>query len=217
MLCSNRGLAFILFGLIYFSFIDSFSASMNETFKLSENEIVLLKERVKDDDIEAAKRLANHYNYIENNYDEAILYLECAARLGDAISQNNLAVLLMASPEKEKQRKSIVWLERAASGGNANAQQSLAFLYEKGEIIARDYCKALELYEQIAQDGDLAAMVKVATFYQEGKCGNVDLIQACKWWDKASTLAQPGSISAQLIESKKNNICKSITHPPLAR
>ena len=51
----------------------------------------------------------------------------------------------------------IAQLQREAQQGSADAQYELAYLYENGIGVAKDETKALELYQQAADQGHPAA------------------------------------------------------------
>ena len=49
--------------------------------------------------------------------------------------------------------KAAEWLQKAADLGDASAQFNLALLYSKGDLIARDFDKALPLARAAAEQG----------------------------------------------------------------
>jgi TPR repeat protein len=51
----------------------------------------------------------------------------------------------------------IAKLQKAAQAGDSDAQYHLAYLYENGLGVAKDEAKALELYEQAANQGHPSA------------------------------------------------------------
>ena len=67
-----------------------------------------------------------------------------------------------ASPQAESNTSSetedkIARLQREAQQGSPDAQYELAYLYENGIGVAKDEAKALELYQQAADQGHPAA------------------------------------------------------------
>ena len=59
-------------------------------------------------------------------------------------------------------------ITEAANRGDPEAQYQLALFYYKGNILAKDLSKAVELYEKAAQQGSAKAQYNLAVCYEQG-------------------------------------------------
>jgi hypothetical protein len=82
--------------------------------------------------------------------------LDCyliAAKNGDAVAQNTVAILLYEggkSPIKQDYSQSFYWVSRSAAQGNYFAEQALANMYKEGKGTGIDPVKAQYWFEQAA-------------------------------------------------------------------
>ena len=82
----------------------------------------------------------------------------------------------------------------AANGGNADAQLSLAYMYETGEQVATDKRQAVRWYEMAADRGKVQAMLSLGILFEDGDGIGRDLKTAAGWYEKA---ALQGNADAQ--------------------
>ena len=85
---------------------------------------------------------------------QAIFWYEKAAKQGLAEAQYNLG-LLYADGDKDitvDKRQAFYWYQKAVESGELRANYQLAKLYEKGEGVAKDKAKAMQMFEQLAYD-----------------------------------------------------------------
>lgn len=59
-------------------------------------------------------------------------------------------------------REAVFWFEKAAGGGNLDAQISLGYAFFSGQGVARDLSKALKWYRSAAWDGHERGMFNLA-------------------------------------------------------
>src|SRR5262245_29645723 len=72
-------------------------------------------------------------------------YRETLARAekGDRVAQFNLAMMLVAGKEVERNlTNAVTWLKKSAEGGNAAAQFNLAVFYSQGAAVPQDFTEA---------------------------------------------------------------------------
>jgi TPR repeat protein len=81
-----------------------------------------------------------------------LLLVACTEKAADN-NQAKTVVPPVATMTEEKLAK----LQKEAQAGDPDAQYSLAYLYENGIGVAKDEAKALELYQQAADQGHSAA------------------------------------------------------------
>jgi hypothetical protein len=177
--------------------------SPNDTYYLSPNEIAILNEKVKHGDMEAAEKLSNYYSFSEVNYTKANKFLRIIAKSGDARGQHNLASVLIQSSSSEERKEAVYWYEMSAKKGFVLSQSQLARLYECGEIVKQDYCKAKYWYEKAARSGEANSMVKMSKYLEEGKCNNRDYMQAYAWLLVVKKQVNPQKISPNSLMGKE--------------
>lgn len=72
-----------------------------------------------------------------------------------------------------------------AKQGDATAQNELGNLYIQGELVSRDYAKALEWYKKSAYQGDAEAQYNLGYMYEIGIGVKADEDKAIEWYQKA--------------------------------
>ena len=65
--------------------------------------------------------------------------------------------------------KAFEWYLKSASQGNAEAQNNLGELYDKGKGVEQDSAKAFEWYLKAAEQGDAKGQFNVGAFYHKGE------------------------------------------------
>lgn len=92
--------------------------------------------------------------------------LDCyliAAKNGDAVAQNTVAILLYEggkSPIKQDYPQSFYWVSRSAAQGNYFAEQALANMYKEGKGTGIDPVKAQYWFEQAAATPEARAIAQ---------------------------------------------------------
>ena len=87
----------------------------------------------------------------------AIACFRLLAEKGNVVCQYNLGVLYGQAAAWKDEAESVVWYEKAAMQGYADAQANLALLYIKGEGVLQDYNLATEYLLQAAAQGHAGA------------------------------------------------------------
>jgi hypothetical protein len=86
------------------------------------------------------------------------------------------------------------WVRKAAEQGDADAQSTLGFLYDKGGGVPQDYAQAAFWYRKAAEQGDAEAQDALGDLYRDGHGVPQDYTQAAAWYRKA---AEQGNADAQ--------------------
>jgi TPR repeat protein len=107
--------------------------------------------------------------------------LEPLAEQGNQIAQAQLGVSLLSSADQDDWPKGIVWLERAARGGNLLAMYNLGSHYQMGDRVPRDFAKALHYLSLAAELGEMRAMNRLAGMHFQGEGTPKDRVIALKW------------------------------------
>ena len=85
-------------------------------------------------------------------------------------------------------------VRKAAEQGDAKAQSSLGFMYDKGEGIPEDDQEAVRWYRKAAEQGDAKGQFGLGGMYDKGEGVPQDYREALKWYRKA---ADQGHADAQ--------------------
>lgn len=123
--------------------------------------------------------------------EEALLAAQ--ADEGDTRALMGMAYMRL-NPEEESYDplRAIILLERAANGGDAEAQYELGKLYEKGIGIAQDTKKALALYRQAADANYADAINDLGFLHYQGGLGIIqDQKLAINYFGQAADLRHP--------------------------
>ncbi len=104
---------------------------------------------------------------------------ECAIRGGEYVAYDRADFATAKS----------LWEEKA-EGGDAEAQNYLGEIYEKGLGTDVDYAQAKLWYERAAAQGYAAAQFNLGKLYETGLLGQPDPDQALAWYRKASGLPE---------------------------
>lgn len=86
----------------------------------------------------------------------AALLVACAEKAADGNETKTVAL-----PATTVSEDKIAQLQREAQKGDPDAQYSLAYLYETGLGVPKNEAKALELYQQAADQGHSAAQTNL--------------------------------------------------------
>jgi len=85
--------------------------------------------------------------------------------------------------------------QKAADQGSAYGQYNLAWRYENGEGVPKNFGKAAELYQKAADQGAADALFNLALLYENGKGVPKELGKAAQLYQKA---ADQGDADAQI-------------------
>ena len=76
--------------------------------------------------------------------------------------------------------------KKKALSGNAKAQYNLAYMYLKGQGVAKDYKDALKWFKKSALQGHTQAQYNLAVMYDNGEGVAKNYKGALKWYKKAA-------------------------------
>jgi TPR repeat protein len=135
--------------------------------------------------------------YKNGSFIEALNGFYILAKNGDVNAQYNVGLMYaQGQGAKQDTQKAMVWYEKAAKQGYAQAQYNLAEIYHNlGSVEPHAYEKARYWYEKAAQQGIMQAYNNLAALYMEGKGVTKSTEKAFKYLQKA---AQMGDANAQL-------------------
>ncbi len=74
-----------------------------------------------------------------------------------------------------------------AERGDAKAQDSLGFMYEKGQGVPQDHAEAAKWYRKAAEQGFASAQNSLGVMYEKGRGVLQDYVQAHKWFNLAAS------------------------------
>lgn len=84
--------------------------------------------------------------------------------------------------EKKDYANALTFFQRAANGGNADAQNNLGVMYHYGEGVAKDFTKAAEWYRKATEKNHPKALYNLGILYQDKE----DFASAVYWFGKAA-------------------------------
>ena len=150
-------------------------------------------------DTEAMRDIANYYYFgeggQEQNYAQAMQWLDSAATQNDPVAQNDLAAMYRDGIGTEKNAdKAIELYQKAADQGYAFAQYNLATMYIDGSDIAQDLTKAATLLQSAAEQNLIPAQNRLGLLYFEDPMVEKDYKKAAEWFARA---ASAGNVYAE--------------------
>lgn len=121
---------------------------------------------------------------------DAVNWYRKAAEMGHAPAQVRLAELLDYSEQNEAAAS---WFRQAAEQGEPEGMFGLARMYAAGEGVSKDLARAVELYQQAADNGHTRSLIVLATAYEEGGLGlDADPATALALWQQGADRGDPG-------------------------
>jgi tetratricopeptide (TPR) repeat protein len=87
---------------------------------------------------------------------------------------------------KKRYAEAMKWYLKAANQGDAEAENSIGFIYDNGLGVKQDYTAALSWYRKAADHGLAKAQYNVGTDYDSGLGVPRDSKQARSWMEKAA-------------------------------
>ncbi|WP_375560446.1 alpha/beta fold hydrolase [Bernardetia sp. OM2101] len=125
-----------------------------------------------------------HSFYDDENYKEAIPYLEKAAQKGHEGAQFDLAYLYQEGKGIEKNNeKATYWFEKAAKQGSEGAQMALIGIY----LEAKNYKELFKVAQVVAQKDNTDVQYLVGMLSAEGKGTPQSYAEAKKWLTLAAS------------------------------
>ena len=125
---------------------------------------------------------------VEQNYEEALRWYKELALEGDPEISNRLGnYYYHGKITQQDYAEALKWYLLAAEGGDDKAMHSAADIlaYSMGGV-PRDDARAIELYRQAAELGNIHSMNNLGVMYLNGRGVNKDAQQAVYWITKAA-------------------------------
>ena len=153
------------------------------------NELVMcaLFSKAYDGDAESQFAISGMYydgkNGLTQNDNEGLKWLLKSANSGYPEAQSVLGAMTVLGRGgiKKNIAEGVKWLEKAANQGNAKAQYSLGLYY----FSDGQYKKAIPLFRDAAENGNVDAMEKLYDIYNEGDVVKRNWSEAVKWLKEA--------------------------------
>ncbi len=86
-----------------------------------------------------------------------------------------------------------IW-NRLANAGDADSQNALGFIYQKGLGVLRDYSRAFKLYTAAAEQGHANAANNLGVMYTQGQGVPRDYVRAYSWYSLAAIQGEDAAI-----------------------
>ncbi len=126
------------------------------------------------------------------------------AKQSDPIAEHELAKMYAAGrgvPPSEKER--LVWLERAADHGNADAQYEMGLALRYGRGVIQDYGRAASWLQRAAQSGNGPAQFELGLMYRGDAGIAADNVKAYTWLNLAAAQGVIGADVARDMMLRK--------------
>jgi TPR repeat protein len=117
------------------------------------------------------------------NIDEARQWYEKAVQHGIVTAYAAIGGLYETDPPNFAEARQ--WYEKGVAAGDIGSMYSLAYMYDEGHGVQRDYAKARDLYQQAGDAGNGNAMFNLALMYATGKGGILDVEKARQLYQRA--------------------------------
>ncbi len=137
----------------------------------------------------------NGQGVVKNLQDAKKWYREAAVQ-GHLGARHRLEALGERSAH-DGETVAIKWYLDIADQGDANAQYNLAFMYETGFSVPKDYGKAARWYASAAEKKHVLAQLRLGLMYLAGAGVKQSEIQAKKWLSAAGKLDNKLALSVQ--------------------
>lgn len=118
--------------------------------------------------------------------ENALYWLEKAARLGHKGAGLRCGLLLAKSRDAMERAKALYWLEQAAKDGDDKIQDVCGDMNYYGRSTAVDYARALYWYEKAAAQGNVRSQYACGMMHYRGEGTKADPARALAWLEKAA-------------------------------
>jgi len=135
------------------------------------------------------RRLGTRITYVSPRRPVKTAASDCEIRGGEYVSYDRA----------DYRTSLLVWLPLAKEG-DANAQNYVGEIYEKGLGVDPDYNTALTWYEKAADQGNSRAQINLGFMYEKGLGAKRDVSKALNWYRKASGLEKEDLQFASTIQ-----------------
>ncbi|WP_278492526.1 tetratricopeptide repeat protein [Acinetobacter gyllenbergii] len=122
----------------------------------------------------------NNGEYVAKDLNKALSYYSKAASLGNPDAQFNLGQMYFyGEGVKQNYKTSFYWYDASAKQDYDFAKIQLATLYYKGYGVKRDVGKAIDIIQEMAENGDTNAIYNIRLYYKAA-----DDLTGYEYWDK---------------------------------
>ena len=111
---------------------------------------------------------------------------------------------------EQNAKEAVKWYRRAAVQGDANAQNSLGYMYDNGKGVLEDDKEAVKWFRKAAEQGFFGAQKNLGLMYFKGEGVPKDHVTAYAWWSIAANgFAQ--------VKGVKDLLAKTMTPDQIAK
>lgn len=140
-----------------------------------------------------------------SSWDNIEYLMEIANEDGNPVAKNSVGDYYY---NVSNYSEALMWYKKSAGLGYEWGQYNLAYLYEIGEGVKKDYNLAVQWYRKAAEEGLAAAQYAIGYMYEKGRGLTIDYARAAKWYRKA---AKQGDINSMFSLSKIYEEGKGVT------
>lgn len=156
---------------------------LDQNYALSEKYLMMAAEK---DNVDAQAFISYLYIAMEE-YDKAMLWARKASQMEHPQAYFALGRIYDEGLGVETNHlEGLKWFEKAAKGGDADAQNMVGNIYLNADYVKHDEKKAFEYYQMAAAQGHLWGMCNLGYCYQEGIGTDMNILSAEEWLRKAA-------------------------------
>lgn len=146
---------------------------------------------------------------VPKNDNLAVQMCQKAAALGQLEAQKNLGDMILGGGNGFEKDIALAaeWYVKAAEGGFADAQCSLAILYCESEGLTQNYSEAEHWFRMAADQGNAVAQYNLGVMYSNGRGVSQDDAEALRWFRIA---ADQGDAEAQYTLGSRTSLGQGI-------
>jgi TPR repeat protein len=147
-----------------------------------------------------------------NADDKTFEEVKIQAEKGNAKAQFYLGLvyasggyIAYASTNRVKQdyAEAMKWYRKAADQNDADAQNNLAVMYEKGQGVTQSYAEAVKWYHKAAEQNQIVAQYNLGSDFVAGNGVPIDYVQGYKWMNLALAQgSEPAKRYLPILESQ---------------
>ena len=128
---------------------------------------------------------ASHYQ--QADYQGALAAWQPLADKGDALAQNNLAILYLdGKGVAQNPSEAARYLTLSAEAGSSRGQNNLGTLYRDGSGVPRDYAQAAKWFAASASQGNADGMYNLGLMQELGQGMKAEPLHAYMWYALAA-------------------------------
>lgn len=131
--------------------------------------------------------------YERGDFTAAARAYEAGAKRGERLAEYNYAMMILRAEAPGSPEQALGLIRRSAARDYAQAQFTLALLYESGKLVPKSLADATAWFRRAAEHGHVEAQIATGTQYFLGRGAPKDETEACRWYERAADAGDAGA------------------------